>query len=149
VKVYLAGNVPKSEAEENNYVDWRAMYAKVIRKKFDAHCIDPRAYARDESDFKAIFELDCKHIKGCDMVVVNAESRLGPGTSMEMAIAKHYGKAVVTVLPKNSVHRKNNVRISGQLVDDWIHPFVYATSDLIVERVENVEMPADVKRDIF
>jgi len=87
----------------------------------------------DESDFLLIFGHDCKHIKNCDIVVVDARENIGTGTAQEILIAKYFSKPVITILPKNSYQRRANFEINGKVVNDWIHPFVHSTSDTIIE----------------
>lgn len=73
------------------------------------------------------------------MVVINAGEKIGAGTAMEMVAAKYFKKPVITVLPKNTHHRRSNVVFHGKSVEDWIHPFIWAFSDFIVESVEEVK----------
>ena len=145
--IYLAGSVPKGAEEEKQFVNWRLQYREALKKFFDAECIFPGAGDMDEGDFLLIVGKDSKSIKECDLVVVNAEERLGVGTSQEMIIAKYFSKPVVTVLPKNSYHRRPNMTFQGKYhVEDWMHPFVHTFSDFIVERVEDIEK---IKEKIF
>ncbi len=59
---------------------------------------------------------------------------------MEMVIAKHFKKGVITVLPKDSYHRRSNMTFRDtHFVEDWTHPFVHTFSDFIVESIEEVE----------
>ncbi len=144
MNIYLAGSVPKGQAEEKNYLDWRLAYKDILSKFFDADFIFPMSGKADEADFLLIVGKDCGSIKDCDLVVVNAESKLGTGTSMEMVVAKYFHKIVVTVLPKNSHHRRSNMVFQGTYaVEDWIHPFIHTFSDYIVEDVSEIESLKD------
>lgn len=58
---------------------------------------------------------------------------------MEMVAAKYFKKPVITVLPKDTHHRRSNLVFHGKLVEDWIHPFIWSFSDFIVESIEEVE----------
>jgi hypothetical protein len=58
---------------------------------------------------------------------------------MELPVAKYFSVPIITVLPKDSHHRRSNVVFRGTLVEDWIHPFVYAFSDKIVENIDEVD----------
>ena len=145
--IYLAGSVPKGAEEEKTFVNWRLRYKDVLENFFDAQFIFPGAGDMDESDFLLIVGKDSKSIKQSDLVIVNAEERLGVGTSHEMLIAKYFSKPVVTVLPKNSYHRRNNVLFQGKyLVKDWMHPFIHTFSDFVVEEVKEIEK---IKHKIF
>jgi len=153
MKIYLAGSVPKGSEEEKTFVNWRLRYKDVLEKVFssmqEAPCsfIMPNSGDMDENDFLLIVGKDSKSIKSSDLVVVNSEGRLGAGTSMEMVIAKYFKKPVITVLPKNSYHRRTNVTFQGKFfVEDWIHPFVHTFSDFVVESVEEIE---NIKDDVL
>lgn len=147
MKIYLAGSVPKGSEEESAFVNWRLRYRAALEKIFDAEFILPNSGDMDESDFLLIVGKDSSSIKSSDLVVVNAEGRLGAGTSMEMVIAKYFKKPVVTVLPKNTHHRRANVTFQGKFfVEDWVHPFIYTFSDSVVENVEEI---AKIKEKIL
>ena len=141
MKIYLAGSVPKGDKEAESFLNWREVYSEIILKKFNSEnlqFIDPYERDLDEGDSLMVFGKDCSQIKNCDLIVVNAENKLGVGTSQELVIAKYFDKPVVTVLPKDSAHRKSNVKFGGKLVIDWKHPFIECFSDLVYERVEEI-----------
>lgn len=139
MKIYLAGKVPKGDSDKRDSVNWRGQYQETLREVFpEAQFIDPYTRDLDESDFLAVVGQDCYHIKESDLVVVNAETKLGAGTSQEYVIAKYFLKPVVTVLPKNTHHRRSNIVFHGRTVEDWVHPFIHTFSDFVVENVEEV-----------
>lgn len=139
MKIYLAGSVPKGDEEQKTFRDWRKDYQLVLKDVFiGALFIDPYDCRIDERDFFSVFGFDCKHIQQSDLVIVNAESRLGVGTSQEMVIAKYFKKPLVTVLPFDTFHRRSHIVFQGQNVEDWIHPFIHSFSDHIIEKVENI-----------
>lgn len=144
IKIYLAGSVPKGAEEEKLFVNWRLRYKEIIEKFLDAEFIMPDSGEMDEGDFLLIVGKDSLSIKRSDLVVVNAEDRLGSGTSMEMVIAKYFGKQVIVVLPKNSYHRRSNILFRGKyFVEDWMHPFIHTFADFIVENVADIERIRD------
>ncbi len=144
MKIYLAGSVPKGEAEEKDFKNWRHQYKETLDKFLDAEFIFPMSGDMDEGDFLLIVGKDSKSIKDSDLVIVNAEEKLGAGTSMELVIAKHFKKPVITVMPKNSHHRRQNMTFQGKyFVEDWMHPFVHTFSDFIVENVAEIEKIKD------
>ena len=142
VKIYLAGSVPKGDKEAKDFFDWRSDYKKQIEKYINkVDFIDP--YERgefNESDFMAVFGADCYHIKNSDLIAVNAEDKLGVGTAQELVIAKYFKKPVITVLPKGTHHRRIDIMFRGQLIADWIHPFLFAFSDLILESISEFNL---------
>src|SRR3989338_8470524 len=140
MKIYLAGSVPKGAEEEKDFINWRLHYKQVLERIFEAECILPNSGDVDEGDFLLVVGKDSKSIKSSDLVIINAEEKLGAGTSMEMVIAKYFKKPVVTVLPKNSHHRRPNITFQGKFfVEDWVHPFVHTFSDFVVENIAEVE----------
>jgi len=139
MKIYLAGSVPKGDAEAVGFDNWRVRYSKVLSSVFEgAEFVDPYVREADESDEKLVFGLDCEQIKSSDLIVVFAESQLGVGTSQEIVVAKYFGRPVITVLPKDTHHRRSNVVFHDVLIEDWIHPFLGSFSDFVVEKVEDI-----------
>lgn len=143
MKVYLAGKLPKGKKAIENWVDWRQEYRKVLLTKFpelvifdpDTDCCNHKGVTEKDSLFW--FGRDSNMIKNSDAVVVQADIKLGAGTAQEMLIAKYFLKPVVAVLPKDTHHRRTNLMMRSGLVDDWIHPFINSTADLVVERLED------------
>ncbi|MEK7173190.1 MAG: hypothetical protein AAB723_04200 [Patescibacteria group bacterium] len=146
MKIYLASIVPKGDEETKKLDDWRSRYKQSLCKFFDADFIDPYHRDLDESDFLAVVGQDCKHIKESSLIIVNAEEKLGVGTAQELVIAKYFKKPVISVLPKDTHHRRSNVFFHGKVVEDWIHPFIFTFSDFIVESVDEIEK---IKAKIF
>ncbi|MBT4857587.1 hypothetical protein HON49_00320 [archaeon] len=138
MKIYLAGKVPKGDKDEKSFVNWREVYSDILKNIFDAEFIDPYGDHVDEADYFSVFGKDCKHIKESDIIIINAEKKLGVGTAHEMLIAKYFSKPVITVLPKETPHRRKNIVFFGKLIEDWIHPFIHSVSDFIVEDVNEI-----------
>ena len=111
----------------------------------DAQIIDPYDPDLDEGDFLQVVGQDFGYIKRASLIVVNAEEKIGAGTAMEMVTAKYFKKPVITVIPKDTHHRRSNVVFHGKLVDDWIHPFIWHFSDIVVESVDEIE---DIKKKL-
>lgn len=138
MKIYLAGSVPKGDKEAMDFKNWRLEYQEILKNIFDAEFIDPYERELDESDFFGVVGKDCGQIRESDLIIVNAENKLGVGTSQELVIAKYFKKPVVTILPKDSAHRKSNVLFNNINIEDWIHPFIFTFSDLIYESIEKI-----------
>ncbi len=132
MKVYLAGKVPKGE-EIGSIADWRVKCADIFGQVPSIQLITPENPTLDEALPFAVFGHDCYLIKDADAVVVNAAVKLGVGTSQEMLIAKYFRKPVLSVLPKDTHHRRSNLFMHAGIVADWIHPFIFSTSDIVVE----------------
>lgn len=136
IRVYLAGKVPKGAAEEAAAIDWRGTYAAALSEVGDFETLSPEDPTLDENYPERVFGHDCYLIRECDMVIINAMTKLGVGTAQEMLIAKYFNKHVFTVLPKDSHHRRSNLKMNGIHVAEWVHPFLYCTSDAIFEDLD-------------
>jgi len=134
-KIALLGPIPKGDEERKNWLDWKIKYKKHLAKVGDVEFSDGDAW-RDETKPTLLVGHDLSLIKESDLVIVNAESKIGAGTAQEILVAKYFKKPVVTILPKESHHRKTKVTFDGKLIDDWIHPFIFTSSDYIAETVE-------------
>ena len=141
--IYLAGSVPKGDNEAVSFEDWREKYKQILRN-MDKSVSVINPYERgdnfNEGDFMAVFGSDCRDIKRSNLILVNAEERLGAGTAQELVIAKYLNKTVVTILPKGTHHRRSKTYFRGRLIDDWIHPFIYAFSDIIIESLSDLDL---------
>ncbi len=143
MKIYLAGSVPKGDEEEKTFDNWRHRYRAILEQIFDAEYIDPYDRDLDEKDFLLVLGKDCAEIQDSSLIVVNAEQKLGAGTAQELVIAKYFKKPVVTVLPKDTPHRRTNLLFRGQRIDDWIHPFIFSFSDFIIEDITEIHSIKD------
>ena len=138
MKIYLAGSIPKSDEEAATQLNWREHYIEILKPLFGAEFIIPKVGEVDEADHLLVLGKDSRSIKISDLIIVNAEDRLGAGTAMELVIAKYFSKPVVTVLPKDTYHRRSNMVFNGESMEDWMHPFVAAFSDFVVEKIEDI-----------
>lgn len=139
-EIYLAGTVPKGDKEAESFINWRTKWGEVLLKVFeDAQIIDPYDPNLDEGDFLQVVGENFGHIKRASLIIINAEEKIGAGTAMEMVAAKYFKKPVITVLPRDTHHRRSNVVFNEKIVEDWIHPFIWHFSDFIVESVDEVE----------
>ncbi len=138
---YMSGTIPKGEDLKQNR-NWREDYAACLRQYFTHVEMHDPTYCLSEvicpeSNEKFWFGHDCHLIKSSDIIIVKADEKLGVGTAQEILIAKYFAKPVVAVLPKNAPHRIQNLDLKTGFVADWIHPFLAATADLIVEKLED------------
>jgi nucleoside 2-deoxyribosyltransferase len=132
VRIFLATKIPKGE-DAKKVTNISEDIITEIKSLKNVEIIKGENRDLDESNFLLIFGHDCRHIKNSDIVIVDAREKIGAGTAQEMLIAKYFKKPVITVLPKNTHHRRTNFEINGKIVEDWIHPFIHSTSDTIVE----------------
>src|ERR1039457_5993436 len=136
-RIYLAGKVAKG-AEIGTADDWRQGYVNELSRCGSFEFLSPEDPLLDESQPLLVFGHDCYLVRNCDILVVDASAKLGVGSAQEMVIAKYYGKFVYTVLPKNTHHRRSDLRMYDSIVPDWIHPFVFAFSDRIFDTLDDL-----------
>ncbi len=140
MKIYLAGSVPKGNEEAKSFIDWRKEWFDKIQKFLpEAELSDPSVALQFEGDSLAVTGADCWLIQQCDLVLVNAQSKLGAGTSMEYLIAKYFKKPIITILPKDTHHRRSNVVFGENNLEDWIHPFIDTFSDTVIQNVNELQ----------
>ena len=137
LRVFMAGKVAKGE-EIGSIKDWRVACTEKLKQVRKFEFISPENPKLDESKPFTVFGYACKLIRDSDFVLVDASRRLGAGTAQEMIIAKYFDKHVLTILPRNTYHRRTNLQMYDVLVEDWIHPFVFALSDHIFGSIEEV-----------
>jgi nucleoside 2-deoxyribosyltransferase len=139
MKIYFAGKVPKGD-EIGQLEDWRASLTSSLKEAGEfIEMISPEDPELDESDSLAVFGHDCLLIRMADMVIVNADQKLGVGTAQEMIIAKYFEKPVLTILPRDTHHRRTNLQMHEFLIKDWKHPFIVSTSDAVFDSVEHLK----------
>ncbi|MBU0953416.1 MAG: hypothetical protein KKA90_03275 [Nanoarchaeota archaeon] len=136
LKLHLIGPIPKGDDVRRNWKDWKIEYTEKLSRIRDIVLTDGDVW-RDETKPLQLVGHDTYLLRTADIIIVNAEEMLGVGTAQEMVIAKYFSKPVITILPKDAHHRKSNIVFNGTKIDDWIHPFVLAFSDLVVENVDD------------
>jgi hypothetical protein len=134
---YLAGKVPKG-SEIGAIPDWRAAYAEELKAVPNLTLLSPENSDLDEGEPMTIMGHDCSLVQSADLIIVNASTKLGVGTAQEMVIAKLWSKPVLTVLPRDTHHRRTDLMMHGRLIPDWIHPFIFGFSDQIFESVVGI-----------
>lgn len=133
--ICLLGSIPKGDEERMAWKDWKVEYKEKLSVIPNIQFTDGDEW-KDETRPLELVGHDLNLIKTADVVIVNAETKLGAGTAQEMVVAKYFKRPVITVLPKDTHHRKSNVVFSGTKIDDWIHPFILTFSDAVLENVD-------------
>jgi hypothetical protein len=138
-KIFLAGSVPKGDSERKQWTDWKTDYKKILSQFDNLEFLDGDTWKDDTKPF-LLFGHAVNLIKTADIVIVNAEKKIGNGigvgTAQEIIVAKYFSRPVITVLPKNTHHRRSNIEFNGTMISDWISPFLLSTSDLVVETID-------------
>jgi len=136
LKICLIGSIPKGDDVRENWNDWKVEYKEKLSQIPNVEIIDGDAW-RDETKSLQLVGHDANLVKTADIIIVDSKKKLGVGTAQEMVIAKYFSKPVISVIPKNTHHRRSNIVFDGTEIDDWIHPFLLAFSDLVVENIDD------------
>ncbi|MFA6354109.1 MAG: hypothetical protein WCX12_00245 [Candidatus Paceibacterota bacterium] len=137
VKITLLGSLPKGDEARKQFKDWKIEYEEKIRATIPNSNFLHGDLVSDTIGPELVVGHDLWLIKNSDIIVVNASSKIGAGTAQEILYAKYCKKPVVSVLPKNTHHRRSNVVFQGTAIEDWIHPFIFVSSDYIAETLED------------
>jgi hypothetical protein len=136
MKIMLLGSLPKGDEARESFVDWKKEYTEKITSTIPGAKIIHGDKISDSVGPELVVGHDLWLLKEADILIVNAKSKVGAGTAQEMVLAKYFKKPVVSVIPRDSHHRRSNVAFDGENVEDWIHPFLFVSSDLIVETID-------------
>lgn len=136
LKICLLGSLPKGDDVRKNWKDWKIKYKEKLSQIPNIEFTDGDAW-RDETKPLQLVGHDTHLIKTADIIIVNSEKKLGAGTAQEMVIAKYFSRPVISVLPKDTHHRRSNIVFDNTKINDWLHPFIATFSDLVVERIDD------------
>lgn len=135
-KICLLGAIPKGDDKRETWKDWKVEYKEKLSKIPEAEFTDGDAW-RDETRPILLVGHDSHMIKDADVIIVNAEKKLGAGTAQEILIAKYFSKPVITILPKDTHHRRSDITFDGTTIADWIHPFILTFSDMVADDLDS------------
>lgn len=98
--------------------------------------LNPAFRTDNLSDQRSVFGRDMLQVFSSDFVFVDARERRGLGVGAEMMWAKVNSIPVVTLAPKDTIYHQSQTTILGMPVTNFIHPFVNALRDKVVETLE-------------
>jgi hypothetical protein len=136
LKIALLGSIPKGDEERKNWMDWKTEYTQKITQAIPQAQFLHGDLISDNVGPELVVGHDLWLIKNSDIVIVHATSKIGAGTAQEMVLAKSFKKPLISILPKNTHHRRSNVVFHDVTIADWIHPFISVASDFIAEDIE-------------
>lgn len=137
IAIYLGGSIKKGH-ENPNELFWAQEDMDLLQRnlsRYEVVFLNPAFRTDDLSDQHSVFGRDMLQVACSDIVFVDARDRRGLGVGAEMMWAKLNKIPVVTWAPKNSHYHKSQTTILEVAVNDFIHPFVKALSDRIVENL--------------
>lgn len=135
ITIYLAGGI-KKDHEKAQGLFWTEDDMRLLRTSLQGYALsflNPAFRTDDLADQHSVFGRDMTQVFCSDVVFVDARERRGLGVGAEMMWAKLHSIPVVTWAPKNSHYNKEKTTVLGVPVQGFIHPFVLALSDKVVE----------------
>lgn len=138
LKIYLSGSTRKGESDNRgDDFFWSELDESKIKNHFKnlkVELFNPNNFNIDRSDPLLTYNTDLLYIKQSDLILVDGRFRKGIGVGAEMLYARSLNKIVITICPPNSHYRKEDVKnLSGQDIDNWVHPFLFSMSNIIVD----------------
>lgn len=137
MKIILLGSIPKGDEIRKNWIDWKTEYIEKIRKVLPQANFLHGDLISDKEGVEAVVGHDLYLIKNSDIAIVHAATKIGAGTAQEILMAKQFKKPVIAIIPKDSHHRKSNVVFHGTLIEDFINPFLFISTDYVAENIED------------
>ena len=138
IKIVLLGSLPKGDNARKTFIDWKQEYIEKIKKAIPQAIFIHGDLISDKEGSEVVVGHDLWLVKHADIVIVHATAKIGAGTAQEIVLAKAFKKPVISVIPKDTHHRKSNVVFHGTLLEDWIHPFLDVSSDAVAENIDEV-----------
>ena len=136
LKIALLGSIPKGDEERKNWTDWKTEYVEKITTAIPEAQFLHGDLISDNVGPELVVGHDLWLIKNANIVIVHAVSKIGAGTAQEMVLAKSFGKPLISIVPKNTHHRRSNIVFHDVTITDWIHPFIAVASDYVAEDIE-------------
>lgn len=131
---YLSGSIQKGSDDRRGSF-WTVESIAVLRDRIlPVECIilNPSERGDDLSDAVGTLGRDLCQVACSDVVVVDARERRGLGVGAEMYLAKARKIPVISIVPPNSHYHRHDVCVLGQDVREWVHPFIWGLSDVVV-----------------
>lgn len=135
IAIYLAGSIKKGHEKPDAYY-WTDADMALLKKQLEPHSVsllNPAFRTDDLSDQFSVFGRDMLQVFSSNFVFVDARDRRGLGVGAEMMWAKVNRIPVVAWAPRNTHYRKDATSLLGVPVANFVHPFVEALSDRIVD----------------
>ncbi|MDO8428796.1 MAG: hypothetical protein Q7S92_06315 [Candidatus Diapherotrites archaeon] len=142
VKVYIAGKISPDSIFKTEH--WREQFCQQLEllsktKIVNLYSAKTQPFGNlNESNPYFIVGLDTHLLKQADLVIVNLTDDISVGASQEMLIAKYFKKPLIGLAPKGGRFVKEQKQIWGNTYENWTHPFVALSCDLIVHNLDDL-----------
>ncbi|MGI8419996.1 MAG: hypothetical protein ACR2LN_05140 [Candidatus Levyibacteriota bacterium] len=137
MKIILLGSIPKGDEVRKSWTDWKTDYIQKLSRAIPDVNFLHGDLISDKEGPEIVVGHDLYLIKHSDIAIVHATSKIGAGTAQEILMAKQFNKPVIAIIPKDTHHRKSNVVFHGTLIDDFINPFLFISTDFVAESIED------------
>lgn len=138
IAIYLAGSIKKGHENPNEtfWTDEDITFLKEQLTAYEVAFLNPAFRLDDLSNSHSVFGRDMLQVFCSHVVFVDARDRRGLGVGAEMMWAKLNKIPVVAWAPKDSHYHKSQTTVLNVTINDFIHPFIDALSDKIVENLQ-------------
>jgi len=137
MKVAILGSIPKGDEARKTWVDWKTEYVNKIREVLPKIEILDGDKISDNVGAELVVGHDLNMVKSADLIIVDAQKKIGAGTAQEIVIAKYFKKPVVLAIPPETHYRRSGVVFDGEPMEEWIHPFLKIASDYIADSIND------------
>lgn len=138
VAIYLSGSIKKGHADTRDsfWSDSDMEFISKAMQPLKVHFLNPASRSDDLGDFLGTFGRDLFQVAAADAILVDVRDRRGIGVGSEMTVAKAVGVPVVSLCPHSTHYRRRDFEFMGQQLAEWIHPFVFGLSDVVVDSLQ-------------
>ncbi|OGL38031.1 hypothetical protein A3B63_03745 [Candidatus Saccharibacteria bacterium RIFCSPLOWO2_01_FULL_49_22] len=138
LKVYVAGKMSKHSHFDSHH--WRDDFlgeiARLTGLKFIS--FDPTRAIKDYTDPELVFGSDVHMISRVDVLIAYLSDDFSVGGSQEILIAKYLKKPVIGLTPHGGVFNSRTKEITGKVIKNYRHPFVYSTCDIVCGDIKEI-----------
>ena len=138
ISIYLSGSIKKGASDTEKQCYWTESDEAALEAAFSdfdvVKILNPANAKVTRQDYYANFGCDVFLVSIADFVIADLRERRGIGIGSEMTIAKFYGIPVIALVTRNTHYRMDKLSdVCGEDLTNWIHPFAYGLSDVVVE----------------
>lgn len=141
IKIYLSGSIKKGTGDSTKSYYWTSADEDYLRQDIDSDynviLLNPANAEVKRNDYYANFGCDLMLVTESDFLIADLRERRGIGIGSEMTVAKCHRIPVIAFCPKETHYRRSILEnVCGEDLRDWIHPFVFGWSDVVVENLQ-------------
>jgi hypothetical protein len=149
LRVFFAGKLDPQSKHAAPF--WREDMAwQLNRNMKNYHVIDScmphqrnRLLVEQNLPISTLFSQSCFYIQHSDILVVNLTDDISVGGSQEIFIAKQFGIPVIGISPRGGKFNRLKYELGGKTYWNWVHPFVTALCDLVVQDSDELATALD------